>query len=98
MPGLPPPPPPQPTDATAGADTGTNSFTLICRAVSLTLTVDPSAHNKDIAYIVRDEIASSPLVNPDAKATQLVGDISPDDEKGTFTFTVNVTLANPLKY
>jgi type IV pilus assembly protein PilM len=85
---------PQPT--AAGADT--NSYTLVCRAVSLKATVDPSANNKDIAYIVRDEIASSPLVNPDAKATQLVGDISPDDDKGTFTFTVNVTMAKPLKF
>jgi hypothetical protein len=64
----------------------------------LKLTVDPSANNKDIAYVVRDQIAASPMVNPDANATQLVGEISPDDDKGTFTFTVSVTPAQPLTF
>jgi len=35
------------------------------------------------------------LVNPDPKATQLVGEISPDDANGTFTFTVSVTPLKP---
>jgi hypothetical protein len=60
--------------------------------------VDASANNKDIAYVVRDEIANSPMVNPDAKATQLVGEISADDAIGTFTFSVNVAPQNPLKF
>ena len=34
----------------------------------------------------------------DAKATLLVGEISPDDANGTFTFTVNVTPQNPLTF
>ena len=74
----------------------TNSITFVCRAVSLKRTVDESANNKDIAYAVRDEIANSVMVNPDLKATQLVGEISPDDANGTFTITVNVTPAKPL--
>jgi len=84
--------------AAAAAADETNSLQLVCRAVSLKLTVDPSQNNKDIAYAVRDEIAASPMVNPDAKATQLVGEISPDDANGTFTFTVSVTPAKPLTF
>ena len=90
--------PPPPTDQPAAAGPSTNAITLLCRAVSLKLTVDPSANNKDIAYVVRDQIAASPMVNPDATATQLVGEISQDDDKGTFTFTVSVTPAQPLTY
>jgi hypothetical protein len=97
-------PAPQPTpspdqSAQAGADqTNTNSITLVCRAISLKVLVDPAANNKDIAYDVRDQVASSPMVNPDAKATQLVGEISQDEANGTFTFTVNVTPQNPLTF
>jgi len=74
-----------------------NAITLVCRAVSLK-NIDPSANNTDIAYSVRDQIAASPLVNPDPKATQLVGEISPDDANGTFTFTVSVTPLKPLTF
>jgi len=97
--GLPPGMQPgvSPDDALAAAATN-NVITLVCRAVSLKITVDPSANNKDIAFVVRDEIAASPLVNPDPKATQLVGEISPDDANGTFTFTVSMTPLNPLKF
>ena len=80
------------------AGPSTNSITLVCRAVSLTITVDQSANNKDIAYAVRDELAASPMISPDANATQLVGEISPVDANGTFTFTVNVTPAKPLTF
>ena len=92
---------PQPQQAPAtdqSASANTNAITLTCRAVSLKLTVDPSANNKDIAYVVRDEIAASLMVNPDASATQLVGEISQDDANGTFTFTVSVTPAQPLTF
>jgi hypothetical protein len=93
---------PQPApDQNAQAGQGgpdTNSITVFCRAVSLRAVVDASANNKDIAYVVRDEIANSPMVNPDAKATQLVGEISADDAIGTFTFSVNVAPQNPLKF
>jgi len=98
-PGMAPPPPPPDQAAQPGAGTATNDvITLVCRAVSLKVTMDPSANNKDIAYVVRDQIAASPLVNPDAKATQLVGEISPDDANGTFTFTVSVTPLKPLNF
>src|ERR1035441_10201412 len=92
----PPPPPPTPDQAAqTAAGSSTNSITLVCRAVSLT-SVDSSA-NTSIAYAVENEIKNSPLVDP--KATQLSPNISPDDPvTGTFTFTVNVTLNNPMKF
>jgi len=111
MPGMPPGamdprarygqiPQPSPQPGAPGATSGpsTNAITLVCRAVSLTITVDQSANNKDIAYAVRDELAASPMINPDANATQLVGEISPVDANGTFTFTVNITPAKPLTF
>jgi hypothetical protein len=93
-----PPPMATGTAGTAPAGVDTNAITLICRAVSLKVIVDNAANNKDIAYSVRDQIANSPMVNPDPKLTQLVGDISPDDANGTFTFTVSVEPLNPLKF
>jgi type IV pilus assembly protein PilM len=90
------PAPVQPTGGAALA--GTNGLTLVCRAVSLKQTVSESANNKDIAYVVRDQIAASPMVDPGAGATLLVGEISPDDANGTFTFTVSVTPSKPLKF
>jgi type IV pilus assembly protein PilM len=89
----PPPPTPQPEQA-AAQGAGTNSITLICRAVSLT-SVDSSA-NPSIAYAVENEIKNSPLVDP--AATQLSPNISSDDPNGTFSFTVNVTLKTPLNF
>ena len=100
MPGLFPPGgnPNMPTsggEVAQPATASTNSvITLVCRAVNLT-SVDPSA-NSEIAYAVENEIKNSPLVNP--KATQLTGQITPDDSNGTFTFTVNVTPLNPLNF
>jgi hypothetical protein len=96
---MPPPPNPAPPDQTGQMAAGqgnanTNTITLICRAVSLT-SVDSSA-NTSIAYAVENEIKSSPLVDP--KTTQLSPNISPDDPNGTFSFSVNVTLLNPLKF
>jgi type IV pilus assembly protein PilM len=94
---MPPPPPPTPdqtAQAAGQAGASTNSITLVCRAVSLT-SVDSSA-NPSIAYAVESEIKSSRLVDP--QATQLSPNISPDDPNGTFSFTVNVTLKNPLTF
>jgi type IV pilus assembly protein PilM len=71
-----------------------NVITLLCRAVNLTA-VDPSA-NSEIAYAFENEIKNSPLV--DAKATQLTGQITPDDSNGTFTFTVSVMPLNPPNF
>jgi type IV pilus assembly protein PilM len=91
-------PPPVADQSSQTGQASTNGLTLVCRAVSLKLQVDPSANNKEIAFTVRDQIANLPFVDPDAKATQLVGEISPDDANGTFTFTLNVTPLNPLKF
>jgi len=69
------------------------TISVICRAVNLT-SVDPSA-NSEIAYAVESELKAVPLFDP--KATQLTGNITPDDSNGTFTFGVTLTLQNPLK-
>ncbi len=81
-------------DAGSSPSVTTNVITLLCRAVNLS-SVDPSA-NSEIAYAVESEIKNSPLVDP--KATQLTGQITPDDSNGTFTFTVSVTPINPLTF
>jgi len=81
-------------DAGSSPSATTNVITLLCRAVNLS-SVDPSA-NSEIAYAVESEIKNSPLVDP--KATQLTGQITPDDSNGTFTFTVSVTPINPLTF
>jgi type IV pilus assembly protein PilM len=88
----------QPDQTAQATASNTNGLTLVCRAVSLKKTVNDSANNKDIAYAVRDQIAASPMVDPGAAATQLVGEISADDANGTFTFTVTVTPLKPLKF
>jgi type IV pilus assembly protein PilM len=87
---------PAPDQTAQAASTGpaTNSITLVCRAVSLTA-VDSSA-NPSIAYAVENEIKNAPMVDP--QATQLSPNISQDDPNGTFTFTVNVALKNPLNF
>ncbi len=65
---------------------------MVCRAVSLTK-VDPAA-NSDIAYTVENELQASPYFN--SKATQLTGQINPEDASGTFTFGITAVLKNPL--
>jgi hypothetical protein len=92
-----PPPPPSPRSAQAGTSPGASpnqsgAITLICRAVNLSK-VDPSA-NSEIAYAVENELKTSPFFDP--KATQLTGQITPDEANGTFTFGITVTLQNPL--
>ena len=68
------------------------TITLICRAVSLSK-IDPAA-NSDIAYTLENELQASPFFDP--KATQLTGQINPEDVSGTFTFGVTAVLSNPL--
>jgi len=87
-------PNPPPVDGSQSAANTNNVITLLCRAVNLT-SLDPSA-NSEIAYAVETEIKKSPLVDP--KATQLTGQITPDESNGTFTFTVNVTPLNPSNF
>jgi hypothetical protein len=86
--------PPPGSAAPPAAGSANNAITLVCRAVNLT-SLDPSA-SSEIAYAVENEIKNSPLVDP--KATQLTGQITPDETTGTFTFTVNVTPLNPLNF
>jgi type IV pilus assembly protein PilM len=76
----------------AVANPAASTITLICRAVNLS-SVD-SAANTDIAYAVLKAFQDDPLFDP--KATQLRGDITPDDVTGTFTFGITVGLQNPL--
>lgn len=80
-----------PGGAPAGTTQTANAITLNCRAVSLQ-GVDASA-NSGIAYAVQNELQSCKYYDP--KTTSLMGNISPDDPNGTFTFGVNVTLLNP---
>ena len=55
--------------------------------------VDPSA-NSEIAYAVENELKTCTVFDP--KATQLTGQITPDEVNGTFTFGITVMLQNPL--
>jgi hypothetical protein len=80
----------------AGSATTNNVITLLCRAVDLTKTSGDASANSEVAYAVENEMKNSPLVDP--KATQLAGQITPDDTTGTFTFMVNVTPLNPLNF
>ena len=68
------------------------TINLLCRAVSLSK-IDPAA-NSDIAYTLENELQASPGFDP--KATQLTGQINPEDASGTFTFGVTAVLSNPL--
>jgi type IV pilus assembly protein PilM len=84
-----------PGNAVNTTQTQTNQaggITLICRAVSLSK-VDPAA-NSDIAYTLENELQASPYFDP--KATQLTGEINPEDASGTFTFGISAVLKNPL--
>src|SRR5208282_279735 len=94
-PGGAPLPVPNPAESNTpgtAANPAANTITLICRAVNLS-NVD-SAANTDIAYAVLKAFQEDPLFDP--KATQLRGDITPDDTTGTFTFGITVGLQNPL--
>jgi type IV pilus assembly protein PilM len=77
-----------------GTTQTTNTITLLCRAVSLA-NLDPSA-NSDTAYAVENELKAAKAFDP--KTTALQGTVSPDEADGTFTFGVNVTLANPPQF
>ena len=78
------------SDQTSTAQNRT--VTLIYRAVNLSA-VDPSA-NSEIAYAVENELKTCTVFDP--KATQLTGQITPDEVNGTFTFGITVMLQNPL--
>ena len=79
-------------NATQNQTNQAGAITLTCRAVSLSK-VDPAA-NSDIAYTLENELQASPDFDP--KATQLTGQINPEDASGTFTFGISAVLKNPL--
>jgi hypothetical protein len=83
---------PQAGTSPDAAPNQTSTVTLICRAVNLS-NVDPSA-NSEIAYAVENELKTSPFFDP--KATQLTGQITPDEANGTFTFGITVALQKHL--
>jgi cell division ATPase FtsA len=85
---------PTPADNSTAAANPAAAVSLVYRAVDLTA-VD-SAANGEIAYAVENELKSCPLF--DANNTQLVGQTTPVDAKGTFTFGVKLVLQNPLKF
>ena len=78
------------------AQTQTNqsgAITLICRAVSLSK-VD-SAANSDIAYTLENELQASSYFDP--KATQLTGQIDPEDaSRHIHLRRLSAVLKNPL--
>jgi type IV pilus assembly protein PilM len=80
-------------DPNAVAVTPAVPVTLLCRAVNLSA-VDSSA-TSTIAFAVESELKACPVFDP--KATQLSGQITPDDANGTFTFGITLMLQNPLK-
>jgi type IV pilus assembly protein PilM len=100
--GGPPPPPgmpppggmPQPGSAPPPDQSAT--FTLVFRAVNLTTISGDASANNEVAYAVENALKNSTNYF-DPKNTALQGNITPDDASGTFTFDVNVTLANPPK-
>jgi len=87
-----PPSGPGMANTTSTLTNQTGAITLVCRAVSLS-SIDPAA-NSDIAYTLENELQASPYFDP--KATQLVGQINPEDASGTFTFGITAVLKNPL--
>ena len=72
----------------------TNSISLVCRAVDQTKVSGDASANSESAFEIESQLKASPLF--DSKATQLTGQIVPDDSTGTFTFGVTVTPSNPL--
>ena len=94
-PSAPTPPPPSPPGASAPPDQSA-TFTLVCRAVNLNVISGDASANQEVAYAVENVLKSSTNYF-DPKLTQLTGSITPDDANGTFTFGVQVTLANPMK-
>jgi hypothetical protein len=85
---------PQPGSAPPPDQSAT--FTLVFRAVNLTTISGDASANNEVAYAVENALKNSTNYF-DPKNTALQGNITPDDASGTFTFDVNVTLANPPK-
>jgi hypothetical protein len=84
-----------PAPAQSAPDAGGDiaSFTITCRAVRLG-TLSESVKT-DTAFAVLNELKASPLFV--AEETQFIGNISPDEPPGTFTFGIVVKLKQPFK-
>jgi len=72
----------------------TNSISLVCRAVDQTKVSGDASANSETAFEIESQLKASPLF--DSKATQLTGQIVPDDSTGTFTFGITLMPSNPL--
>ena len=83
------PPPPVSADA-ANGNANTNGLTLVCRAINVSEEEDGR-----IADAVETALKNSAFFDP--KTTALTGSILQDPANNTFTFHVNLSLANPLK-
>lgn len=88
--------PAAPADGATSTSTASNTneisnFTVTFRASSLS-SAGPDA-NKSVLYSVVDEIKASPVFHEDTKPT---GNIGADEPPGTFAFTLNVKLRNPV--
>jgi len=68
-----------------------SNFTVIFRAISLS-SAGPDA-NKSVLYSVVNELKASPVFAEDTKPS---GNIGADEPPGTFSFTLNVKLKNPV--
>jgi hypothetical protein len=85
-----------PDAGAAAGKGGTNeigTFSIVCRAVSLTQV--SSDANDMTAFAVENELKSNPLF--DGEGTRLTGTISPVEPPGTFTFPVTIKLKKPMK-
>jgi len=73
------------------------TLTITFRAVSLKNVSGQADADKGIAYTVLHELQSSPLFDSDPKETRTEGDVSNDEQTGTFTFSLVARLKRPLK-
>src|ERR1035441_6052082 len=71
------------------------TLTITFRAVSLRNVSGQADADKGIAYTVLQTLQESPLF--DREETKIEGDVSNDEQTGTFTFTLVARLKQPLK-
>ncbi len=93
--------PPTPAEAPkkpAGGAGGTNdtAITINFRAVSLVKVSGKPEADKSIAYAVLQQIQENPLFDKDGTSFS-EGGVTPDEQTGTFTFSVIARLKRPLK-
>jgi hypothetical protein len=67
------------------------------RAVSLKNVSGQADADKGIAYTVLQELQNSPLFDPDPLETRTDSEVMPDEQTGTFTFSLIARLKRPLK-